>query len=181
MIAEDNESALRKELGRTLRTARLMAGFLQRELAQKIGYSRSRVAGAEAGDYVSQQFCERCDKVLGTKLTQGYDVIRKLRIERLFTALGANPGDSEPGESWERCGALAETRRLPVPGYDEVQERPAAGQEERLSVPSPLSEDPRVKVVVGIISGVWHIEIHLPDSGPEAGRCQYLGGTEGDQ
>jgi transcriptional regulator with XRE-family HTH domain len=180
MTAEDNESALRKELGRTLRVARLMAGLLQRELAHKIAYSRSRVAGAEAGDYVSQQFCERCDEVLGTSLKQGYDVVRKLRMERLFASLEADAGGSGPREFWERCGERADSSGLQMLGSEEIRARSATAAEERLSGPSPESGDPRVKVVVGVISGVWHIEIYLPNGEPSVdSRRQHPAGNEG--
>jgi transcriptional regulator with XRE-family HTH domain len=180
MTAEDNESALRKELGRTLRAARLMAGLLQRELAHKIGYSRSRVAGAEAGDYVSQQFCERCDEVLGTSLKQGYDVVRKLRMERLLTSLEVEPGGNGSREFWEGCGERADSSGQQMLGYEEIRARSATAAEECLSGPNPESEDPRVKVVIGVISGVWHIEIHMPNGEPSVdSRRQHPAGNEG--
>jgi transcriptional regulator with XRE-family HTH domain len=59
--------ARRQELGRSLRSERIRAGLLQRELARKIGYSRSAVGNAEAGhSSYARRFWELCDEVLGT-------------------------------------------------------------------------------------------------------------------
>jgi hypothetical protein len=178
VTADPGEGALRKELGRALKTARASAGLVQRELAHKVGYSRSRVAGAEGGDYVSQQFWERCDVVLGTTLADGYAVIRTLRTQRLFAALGAGAGEGLAG-FWQRCGELAETTGLPVPGHAGVRARPAAALREGHCPPCAASDDLRIKVRAGSIGGVWHIEIHLPGapSGIE-GSPNYVAGNE---
>jgi DNA-binding XRE family transcriptional regulator len=62
--------ARREELGRTLKAARQASGLLQRELAHKIGYSRSAVANAETGWHgYSYRFWVLCDEVLETKGT----------------------------------------------------------------------------------------------------------------
>jgi len=55
----------REELGRSLKTVRQAAGLLQRELAHKIGYSRSAVGNAETGQSgYAHRFWELCDEVL---------------------------------------------------------------------------------------------------------------------
>jgi DNA-binding XRE family transcriptional regulator len=60
--------ARRQELGRGLRSARIRAGLRQRELARKIGYSRSAVGNAEAGQCgYAHRFWELCDEVLGAE------------------------------------------------------------------------------------------------------------------
>jgi DNA-binding XRE family transcriptional regulator len=63
----DELQVRRKELGRNLKTARQTAGLLQRELAHKIGYSRSAVGNAETGQCgYAHRFWELCDEVLET-------------------------------------------------------------------------------------------------------------------
>ncbi|MFG1925645.1 helix-turn-helix domain-containing protein [Cryptosporangium sp. NPDC048952] len=47
-----------------LRHHRTRAGLTQRELAHRVGYSRSTVANAETGDVRSADFYRRCDEVL---------------------------------------------------------------------------------------------------------------------
>jgi hypothetical protein len=161
VTGDDDEGALGKELGRALKTARMMAGLAQRELAHMVGYSRSRVAGAEAGDVVAGQFWERCDAVLGTTLAQGYAVIRALRTRRLLAALGADSGEELAG-FWQRCGVLVATTPVPVPGNADIHQRPAVASQERYKPPVPVSENRWVNVRAASVGGVWHIEIYLP-------------------
>jgi DNA-binding XRE family transcriptional regulator len=89
---------LRQELGRTLKSARITAGLLQRELAHKIGYSRSSVGNAEAGQCHAQRFWELCDEVLGTAgaLSRSYNEIRRLRIRRLIESDQAPTASDTP-------------------------------------------------------------------------------------
>jgi DNA-binding XRE family transcriptional regulator len=77
----------RKELGRNLKTARQTASLLQRELAHKIGYSRSAVGNAETGQCgYAHRFWELCDEVLetGGTLSRGYNEIRRRRIRHVI-------------------------------------------------------------------------------------------------
>jgi transcriptional regulator with XRE-family HTH domain len=96
--------ARRKELGRDLKTARQAAGLLQRELARKIGYSRSAVGNAEAGQCgYAGRFWELCDEVLGTggTLSRGYNEIRTRRIRRVIEN--------------DRAPMASDTSHVPVP------------------------------------------------------------------
>lgn len=67
----------RRELGQELKAARQAAGLSQRELAHKIGYTRSGVSSAESGGYASRCFFESCDEVLNTAgtLAAKYDAM----------------------------------------------------------------------------------------------------------
>jgi Helix-turn-helix domain len=56
----------RRALGQKLKAARQAAGLSQRELAHKIGYTRSGVSSAESGGYASRRFYECCDELLNT-------------------------------------------------------------------------------------------------------------------
>jgi len=103
------------------------------DFREPVAILRSRVAGTEAGDYVSQQFCERCDTVLGTNLAQGYAVIRMMRAERLFASLGVDPDGGVPGKFWERCDELVRTRGLRVPGYAQTREQPVTARQAHLN------------------------------------------------
>lgn len=62
----NNIRAARQDLGRKLRDLRQAAGLTQRELADRLGYSRARVAGAEGGEGCALLFWSGCDKVLNT-------------------------------------------------------------------------------------------------------------------
>ncbi len=151
------EDALRQELAAALKTARKKAGLLQRELGHKMGYSRSRIAGAEAGDYVSRQFCERCDAVLGTTLSHTYAAIRALRTQRLLVALAADTDDTRPAEP--------------------VIAREISGSAE-IRGPEPESGDLRVRA--RLIGGFWHIAIRLPcGEHGTGGSHRHVTGSEG--
>jgi DNA-binding XRE family transcriptional regulator len=56
----------RRAMGLKLKAARQTAGLSQRELAHKIGYTRSGVSSAESGGYASRRFYECCDELLDT-------------------------------------------------------------------------------------------------------------------
>jgi transcriptional regulator with XRE-family HTH domain len=133
------EDALRQELAAALKTARKKAGLLQRELGHKTGYSRSRIAGAEAGDYVSRRFCERCDAVLGTTLADTYAAIRALRTQGLLAALAA---DTENTRHTERATVRE------ISGSAEIR--------------GPEPETGDLRVWARFIGGYWHIAIRLP-------------------
>jgi transcriptional regulator with XRE-family HTH domain len=72
-------TAMRRELGGQLAARRKAAGYLQRELATLVGYSRTAIANAETGAASSgRQMWERADQVLGTGelFARGYDRIQ---------------------------------------------------------------------------------------------------------
>jgi hypothetical protein len=75
----------RRALGQELRQARQAAGLSQRELAHKIGYTRSGVSSAESGGYASRGFYEGCDQVLTTsgRFAAKYDAIAGERAKGL--------------------------------------------------------------------------------------------------
>jgi DNA-binding XRE family transcriptional regulator len=87
------------ELGRALKSARQAAGLAQRELARKVGYSRSAVANAETGaNRYSCRFWVLCDEVLKTSgtLLSGYNQARALRIRHLIESSPAPMSSSVP-------------------------------------------------------------------------------------
>ena len=63
-MATDAVTAARQALGRRLREFRQAAHYTQQELANQLGYSRPRVAGAEKGEGCALLFWQGCDKVL---------------------------------------------------------------------------------------------------------------------
>jgi len=65
-VREQSREQLRASLGKRLKTWRLAAGLSQQQLASRIGYSRSAVAGAESsGQGRARDFWVRCDAVIG--------------------------------------------------------------------------------------------------------------------
>jgi len=70
-----------QRLAELLRRHRALAGLTQQQLAQRVGYSRSSVANAEAGDVRAPDFYRRCDAVLGAAGA----------VEAARTALAAPP------------------------------------------------------------------------------------------
>jgi transcriptional regulator with XRE-family HTH domain len=63
-----------QRLGATLRRHRAVAGLTQQALARQVGYSRSTIANAEAGDVRAGEFYRRCDATLhaGGAVTAAY-------------------------------------------------------------------------------------------------------------
>jgi transcriptional regulator with XRE-family HTH domain len=87
--------ALRQELGRGLKAARVAAGYSQAQLALKTEYQRGTVSAVESGDRAARVFWQRCDAALGTgtALTAAYDRSARLHAAgRNATARGAQPG-----------------------------------------------------------------------------------------
>ena len=76
--------AARKQAGRELARLRHVAGLNQQQLANRIGYSRGQVAGAEAGtNSTAVEFWRVCDEVLGTG---GGLVAAREQVEAALTA-----------------------------------------------------------------------------------------------
>jgi len=72
-------AAMRRELGRQLAARRKAAGYLQRELGARVGYSRTAIANAETGGTrTGRQLWERVDQVLesGELFARGHDRIQ---------------------------------------------------------------------------------------------------------
>jgi transcriptional regulator with XRE-family HTH domain len=67
-------AAAGQRLGAVLRRHRAMAGLTQQALARQVGYSRSTIANAEAGDVRAGEFYRRCDATLqaGGAVTAAY-------------------------------------------------------------------------------------------------------------
>jgi transcriptional regulator with XRE-family HTH domain len=84
--------ALRRELGRELKSSREAAGLSQAQLARRTAYARSTVSTVESGGQnVPRVFWERCDAILGTglRLTTAYDQLAwRLAAIRRDTAAG---------------------------------------------------------------------------------------------
>src|SRR6266568_7479489 len=80
----DPATATYQDLGARLAALREAAGFTQASLARRIGYSRSTVANAEAGQGAARHFWEMCEEVLGgdSGLLGLFDEIRTLQRQR---------------------------------------------------------------------------------------------------
>ena len=80
-MATDAINEARQALGRELRAWREAAGMTQQELADSLGYSRPRVAGAERGESCALLFWQGCDKVLkaGGALLKGFGQVEEIR------------------------------------------------------------------------------------------------------
>lgn len=90
-LATDQVTAARQVLGRQLRALREAAGYTQQELADLLGYSRPRVAGAEKGEGCALLFWRGCDKTLnaGGTLVAGFQDIEALRRREALEAAAA--------------------------------------------------------------------------------------------
>jgi len=142
MNGPPGEQALLSELGQAMKAARKQAGLVQRELAHKIGYSRTSIANAEAGvTCLSRDFYQRVDTVLGTNLAHGHSVIRVLRAERAH----ANAPGTVPDEFTERCEEVVRATALRVPGHAEIQADVGGSWRKAISLP-----DQSLKIVVEI-------------------------------
>lgn len=80
-MASEAVTAARQTLGKELRSLREATGMTQQELADRLGYSRPRVAGAEKGDGCALLFWQGCDKILNAKgaLVAGFRQIEEIR------------------------------------------------------------------------------------------------------
>jgi len=87
----DTVTGARRDLGLLLARLRDAAGETQISLSRQIGYSRSTVANAEAGQGAARLFWEKCDQVLGSgnQLVAAYEGAEDLRRRREEDALAA--------------------------------------------------------------------------------------------
>jgi transcriptional regulator with XRE-family HTH domain len=78
---DDTITQANRELGTRLAALREAAGFTQARLARQVGYSRSTVANAEAGQGAARHFWEMCDEAFGggSGLLGMFDEIKALR------------------------------------------------------------------------------------------------------
>ncbi len=90
-VATENVIAAREALGRHLRDLRQTAGYTQQQLADLLGYSRPRVAGAEKGDGCAFLFWQGCDKILHAHgaLIARYRAVEALRQQEADAATAA--------------------------------------------------------------------------------------------
>lgn len=90
-MVTDDISEARQALGKELRAWREAAGLTQQELADALGYSRPRVAGAEKGDSCAQLFWEGCDKILKADgaLLKGFKQVEEIRQRAARNAAAA--------------------------------------------------------------------------------------------
>jgi WD40 repeat protein/DNA-binding XRE family transcriptional regulator len=89
-VTTDVVTAAARDLGAHLAALREAAGYTQASLARLVGYSRSTVANAEAGQGAARHFWEMCDEVLGgTVLCERFDEIRALRRQHQHDAAEA--------------------------------------------------------------------------------------------
>jgi transcriptional regulator with XRE-family HTH domain len=118
MRESDAMAAARRELGRQLAARRKAAGYVQRELGTRVGYSRTAIANAEIGaTSLGRQLWERVDVVLGTGelFARGYDRIQAqkaaealARVHRPASAEGDREAidgleSLEPGQARQEC------------------------------------------------------------------------------
>lgn len=106
---------MRRELGRQLATRRQAAGYVQRELAALVGYSRTAIANAETGSAViGRQLWERADRALGTGelFARGYARIQaQIAAEtRGAAAAPANPPRERPAAAGLESPAAGDAR-----------------------------------------------------------------------
>jgi transcriptional regulator with XRE-family HTH domain len=98
-------AAARRELGRQLAARRKEAGYVQRELGTRVGYSRTAIANAEIGaTSLGRQLWERADLALGTGelFARGYDRIQAQKAAESRAAIqqtAAAAGDWETGDT----------------------------------------------------------------------------------
>ena len=90
-MATEKVTAAREALGRHLRDLRQAAGYTQQQLADLLGYSRPRVAGAEKGEGCASLFWQGCDKVLNAQgaLIARFRAVETLRQQESDAAIAA--------------------------------------------------------------------------------------------
>ena len=83
-MANERVAQAKRDLGARLAALREAAGFTQASLARLVGYSRSTVANAEAGQGAARHFWEMCEDVLGedSGLLGLFDEIKTLHRQR---------------------------------------------------------------------------------------------------
>lgn len=112
-MADDELTQANRNLGARLAALREAAGSTQARLARLVGYSRSTVANAEAGQGAARHFWEMCDEALGgnTELLELFDEIRTLHRRRREEAAAVARRKREAGLQRQRylAQALAET------------------------------------------------------------------------
>src|SRR5437016_1916290 len=133
-----------RDLGARLAALREAAGITQASLARQVGYSRSTVANAEAGQGAARHFWEMCEEVLGagSGLLDLFDQMRTLYRQRQHEAAvavrrqrearrqrwrqddAAGPADAERGQSRSGPGS---PRKYPPAGGEHQAAMSAAG------------------------------------------------------
>ena len=116
MTADPVPGAMR-DLGGRLAALREAAGHTQASLARMVGYSRSTVANAEAGQGAARHFWEMCDQVLGAAgLTGQFDKLKALRRQRQEdTAEVKRRRREAEARQWARDSARPDVSEIPSP------------------------------------------------------------------
>lgn len=96
-VATDAVTAAREALGRHLRDLRQAGHYTQQQLADQLGYSRPRVAGAEKGEPCALLFWQGCDKLLNGRgaLVAHFRQIETLRQQEAEEAAAATRAERE--------------------------------------------------------------------------------------
>jgi hypothetical protein len=108
-VATDAVTEARRALGKELRARREAAGFTQQQLADSLGYSRPRVAGAEKGDSCALLFWQGCDKILssGGALVNGFEQVQEIRQREAERAADTARAEREQRARAIRASGLA--------------------------------------------------------------------------
>ncbi len=122
-MADDTVTKATRDLGARLAALREAAGYTQASLARLVGYSRSTVANAEAGQGAARHFWEMCDEVLGgAGLLELFDEIRALhRRHRQEAAEAVRRRREAEVQQWRQ-----EARERERSGHGSVETWPSA-------------------------------------------------------
>jgi transcriptional regulator with XRE-family HTH domain len=157
----DEVTALRRDLGRQLAERRKAAGYVQREFAALVGYSRTAVANAETGHArIGRPLWERADRVLGTGelFARGFDRIQAQAPagSRLGATL-ASARDRVPAERAAASDGLeslaAEQARLACRDRRWPAEEDAAGR--LWLVTGTVIDALEVPLAAGLVAVAW--------------------------
>src|SRR5260370_31164505 len=122
-MTTDTVAEATRNLGVRLAALREAAGHTQASLARLVGYSRSTVANAEAGQGAARHFWEMCDEVLGgAGLLELFDEIRALhRRHRQEAAEAVRRRREAEVQQWRQ-----EARERERSGHGSVEAWPSA-------------------------------------------------------
>jgi tetratricopeptide (TPR) repeat protein len=124
-MTSDAVAAAREALGRALRDFRQAAHLTQHQLAELLGYSRPRVAGAEKGESCTLLFWQGCDKVLNARgeLVARFQEIEALRRQEEEEAAAAARAERAARAQQAGSHLTVLPAAVPVGQDDEVTRR----------------------------------------------------------
>jgi len=127
VVTDDMVTTANRDLGARLATLREAAGYTQTSLARLVGYSRSTVANAEAGQGAGRHFWQMCDQALGD--SAGFaglcDEIRALRRQRQGAVAEAGRRQREAeAQRWRQHLTSATTTNADVRGPNRAKTWP---------------------------------------------------------